>query len=203
MAVLTDGGLEPILVFLACDVLGLSTVSLCNKLPDDVLTSNLRTANPTLLFCDPKSWGQVQRIEPNLPDELIVVLTKGKEVGTRTFSDLIKQSGEAPRVDIDPEDEAKILFTSGTSGLPKGVVQTHRNIVDNILCVWGKISDREDMIFFKSAPDYHTMGILNIYYPLAQGGSLDLARSPDHVLSDIRYSRPQALLTVPLVLDKV
>ena len=203
VAVLTDGGLEPILVFLACDVLGLSTAPLCNKLPDDILTSNLRTANPALLFCDPKSWDQVQRIRPKLPNELITVLTKGKEEGARTFSDLIKQSGEAPKVDIDPEDEAKVLFTSGSSGLPKGVVQTHRNVLDNILCVWGKISVREDMVFFKSAPDYHTMGILNIYYPLARGWSLDLARSPDHVLSDIRYSRPQALLTVPLVLDKV
>ena len=47
------------------------------------------------------------------------------------------------------------------------------------------------------------MGILNIYYPLAKGWTLDLARSPDRVLVDIRYSEPEGFLTVPLILDKV
>tara|TARA_Y100000588_G_C14170996_1_gene889143 strand:- start:341 stop:1543 length:1203 start_codon:yes stop_codon:yes gene_type:complete len=56
---------------------------------------------------------------------------------------------------------------------------------------------------FKSAPDYHSMGVLNIYYPLAKGWVLDLARSPDRVLNDIRYSAPEGFLTVPLILDKV
>ena len=47
------------------------------------------------------------------------------------------------------------------------------------------------------------MGILNIYYPLIKGWTLDLARSPDRVLVDIRYSEPHGFLTVPLILDKV
>ena len=47
------------------------------------------------------------------------------------------------------------------------------------------------------------MGILNIYYPLAKGWVLDLARSPERVLNDIRLSAPEGFLTVPLVLDKV
>jgi long-chain acyl-CoA synthetase len=203
VAVLTDGGLEPLLVFLACDVLGLSSVPLCNKLPDDTLVHNLDLAGPGLMFCDPGGWEQVQRILPRLSTPMPCVLTEGSDPGARTFFDLIKKAGEIPQVPIAPDDEAKVLFTSGSSGMPKGVSQSHRNIVDNVRSVWDIISRKEPLVFFKSAPDYHTMGVLNIYYPLAKGWSLDLARSPDRVLVDIRHSEPQAFLTVPLILDKV
>ena len=69
--------------------------------------------------------------------------------------------------------------------------------------VWDLVSEKEVCRFFKSAPDYHSMGVLNIYFPLAKGWVLDLARSPDRVLADIRISEPEGFLTVPLVLDKV
>ena len=87
--------------------------------------------------------------------------------------------------------------------MPKGVVQTHGNIVANVEEVWDVVSLQEDLYFFKSAPDYHSMGVLNVYYPLAKGWVLDMARSPDRVLTDIRTSAPQGFLTVPLILDKV
>ncbi|MDE2704779.1 MAG: AMP-binding protein, partial [Gemmatimonadota bacterium] len=112
-------------------------------------------------------------------------------------------SAAVPEVEVLPEDESKILYTSGSTGLPKGVIQTHANIVANVEEVWDVISKREPLRMFKSAPDYHSMGILNIYYPLAKGWILDLARSPDRVLSDIRLSEPEGFLTVPLILDKV
>ena len=83
------------------------------------------------------------------------------------------------------------------------MVQTHANIVANIRSIWDVIAVRDHFRFFKSAPDYHSMGILNIYFPLAKGWELDLARSPDRVLTDIRLSQPEGFLTVPLVLDKV
>jgi long-chain acyl-CoA synthetase len=65
------------------------------------------------------------------------------------------------------------------------------------------MTERDPFSFFKSAPDYHSMGILNIYYPLAKGWTLDLARSPDRVLTDLRHFETQGFLAVPLILDKV
>ncbi len=203
VAILTDGGLESILVFLACDALGLSSVPLCNKLPDDILIHNLKLSEPRILFVDQKSLGQAARVLPQLESTPRLVLTEGQAEGAMPFFDLIKRSEPPPEVEIGPDDESKIVFTSGSSGMPKGVIQTHRNILDNCRCIWEAISPTDSLIFFKSAPDYHTLGILNIYYPLAKGWSLDLARSPDHVLTDIRHSEPEAFLTVPLILDKV
>lgn len=205
VGILTDGGLESVLVFLASDLLGLSSVPLCNKLPDDLLIHSMNCSRLVLLFVDPKSWEQVERIKPHLDNPPQLVLTEGQAEGAWSFFDLIKEGAHSqPReIKIYPEDESKVVFTSGSSGLPKGVIQTHQNLVGNVKAVWNSISKRETAIFFKSAPDYHTMGILNIYYPLAKGWTLDLARSPDRVLVDIRYSEPHGFLTVPLILDKV
>lgn len=203
VAILTDGGLEPILIFLACDVLGLSSVPLCNKVPDDILIHNLQLSEPKLLFADSKSIEQVERALPKLSSAPRVVMTEGQADATIPFFDLIKNADPPPDVEVGLDDESKVVFTSGSSGMPKGVVQTHRNIVENCMCIWEAILGSESLNFYKSAPDFHTMGILNIYYPLAKGWSLDLARSPDRVLVDIRYSQPEAFLTVPLILDKV
>jgi long-chain acyl-CoA synthetase len=203
VGILTDGGLEPILIFLACDALGLSSVPLCNKLSDDVLAHELNLSRPALLFVDPKSIEQIERMSDKLESLPRLVITEGQHENATPFFDLIKKSGDLPDANLDPDDESKVVFTSGSSGMPKGVVQTHRNILDNCLSIWDAISPQDDLVFFKSAPDYHTMGILNIYYPLAKGWCLDLARSPDRVLIDIRHSEPEGFLTVPLILDKV
>ncbi|MDP6041877.1 MAG: class I adenylate-forming enzyme family protein, partial [Candidatus Latescibacteria bacterium] len=201
----TDGGLESVLVFLACDMLGLSAVPLCNKLPDDLLIYNINHSGIVWLFADAKSLEQVERIQPQLENSPQVVLTEGHPDDALSFFELVQKGAveSPPDVAPDPDDESKIVYTSGSSGLPKGVIQTHRNLVGNVNSVWDEISKRDELILFKSAPDYHTMGILNIYFPLAKGWTLDLARSPDRVLVDIRYSEPDGFLTVPLILDKV
>ncbi len=205
LGLLTDGGLESVLVFLACDMLGLTAVPLCNKLPDDLLVHNVNHSGIAYLFADAKSLEQVARVREQLNNPPQVVLTEGQADDALSFFQLAQQGATSPPPDVTivPEDESKIVYTSGSSGLPKGVIQTHRNLVGNVQSVWDTISERDELVLFKSAPDYHTMGILNIYFPLAKGWTLDLARSPDRVLVDIRHSEPHGFLTVPLILDKV
>lgn len=205
VGILTDGGIEPLLIFLAADRLGLSSVPLCNKLPDDILIYYVNHSGIALLFVDPSCHGQVTRIRPRLEHPPQVVLTEGRVEGCSSVAQLMEIGGRlpAPNVVIAPDDESKVVYTSGSSGLPKGVVQTHANIVANVKSIWDVITERDPLSFFKSAPDYHSLGILNIYYPLAKGWTLDLARSPDRVLTDLRHFEPQGFLTVPLILDKV
>ena len=203
VGILTDGGFEPLLVFLACDMLAACTVPLCNKLSEEILAHNINHSGITFLLIDGKSLGQVDSISESIQQPPKLILTDGSRQDAIPWEQVASCDQEPPDVEVSPSDESKILYTSGSSGLPKGVVQTHANIVANIRSVWDLIAVREKFRFFKSAPDYHSMGILNIYYPLAKGWELDLARSPDRVLADIRLSQPEGFLTVPLVLDKV
>ncbi len=205
IGLLMDGGLEPLLVFLAADLIGVSVVPLCNKLAPDILAHIINHSGVGLLVVDPAGQDQLQALTSQLAHPPRTVLTEGEptQENATSWQALIADPEPPPTVHVEPDDESKVLYTSGSSGLPKGVVQTHRNIMANVDEVWDVISEREPFRMFKSAPDYHSMGILNIYYPLAKGWVLDLARSPDRVLSDIRLSAPEGFLTVPLVLDKV
>jgi len=205
VGILTDGGAESLLVFLAADILGLSAVPLCVKSPAEVLIHAINHSGVELLFVDRKGHQQFNRVRPLLDQPPRLVLTEGREEDALPWDELMETGREKtpPEVEIRPEDESKILYTSGSSGLPKGVVQTHANIVANVEEVWDVISAREPFRLFKSVPDYHSMGILNIYYPLAKGWVLDLARSPERALTDIRISQPEGFLTVPLILDRV
>ncbi len=205
LGILTDGGLEPVLIFLAADLLGCASVPLCNKHPDDILVHSINDSRMQLLFVDGKSLEQVERVRQRLKHSPRIILTEGRSEAALSFFDLANSGrGVEPQsVEVHPDDESKVVYTSGSSGPPKGVIQTQGNIVANVRSVWNVISRRDPCVLFKSAPDYHTMGILNIYYPLAKGWVLDLARSPERVLTDIRHSQPHAFLTVPLVLDKV
>lgn len=202
VGILTDGGTEPVLVFLAADLLGLTAVPLCHKTSTEILVHNISRAGLELLVVDDRGWEQFMAIRSALHQPPRVLLTRGCR-GEGIAWEEAQVEGTPPTIELTRQDESKILFTSGSSGLPKGVVQTHGNIIVNVLSVWDQINTGDNFRFFKSAPDYHSMGILNIYFPLAKGWTLDLARSPDRVLSDIRHSAPQGFLTVPLVLDKV
>ncbi len=204
VGILTDGGLEPLLVFLATDVLGVCAVPLCIKSPPEILAHNLSHSDVGLVVADTVGDERISAVRSSLEGGgPRIVLTDGSRDGAVSWPEFVGSQEPPPEVEVFPDDESKILYTSGSSGLPKGVIQTHANIVANVEEVWDAISDKDPFRFFKSAPEYHSMGILNIYYPLAKGWVLDMARSPDRVLSDIRRSEPQGLLTVPLVLDKV
>ena len=205
LGILTDGGVEPLLVFLAADLIGACAVALCIKSPAEILSYNINHSGMELLVVDSKGYEQLGPIRTSLQRPPRIVLTENGREDAMAWAELMEMGKglPPPEVEVAPDDESKILYTSGSSGMPKGVVQTHANIVANVEEVWDVISEREPLRFFKSAPDYHSMGILNIYYPLAKGWMLDLARSPDRVLSDIRYSEPEGFLTVPLILDKV
>ena len=202
IGILTDGGFEPILVFLAADLIGLTAVPLCHKSSTDILGHVISRSGIKCVVADDKGLEQFRLVRSALPHPPSVILTPGTEGDGTSWAEALSED-DPPDVEVTAADESKIIYTSGSSGLPKGVVQTHGNIVANVRSVWNRISGAEDLRFFKSAPDYHSMGILNIYFPLAKGWTLDLARSPDRVLADIRLSEPEVFLTVPLVLDKV
>ena len=66
IGLLTDGGLESVLVFLSCDMLGLSAVPICNKLPDDLLVHSINHSGIAYLFTDARSLEQVERVRDQL-----------------------------------------------------------------------------------------------------------------------------------------
>src|SRR5205807_289802 len=83
-----------------------------------------------------------ERIEPHwddLPDLRAVIVARSEgsvDEGHERFEDVlgdVSADGALPDVTLDPDDDATIFYTSGTTGRPKGALGTHRNICGNLM----------------------------------------------------------------------
>ncbi len=130
-------------IFFAVTALGAIIVPLNAWWTGAELEYGLRDSGARLLICDSARWERIRPHRAALPDleHVIVSRSAGGAVDATRLEDLIgappswKDLPEAdlPEVDIHPDDEATIFYTSGTTGNPKGALGTHRNILTNIL----------------------------------------------------------------------
>ena len=87
------------------------------------------------------------------------VFVFGEAPGTTPFSALLGD-GEPPDVPIDPrEDLVALPYSSGTTGLPKGVMLTHHNLVANLLQACGVVTQGEDDTILGVLPFFHIYGM--------------------------------------------
>jgi acyl-CoA synthetase (AMP-forming)/AMP-acid ligase II len=137
------------------------------------------------------------------------IFVYGEAEGATPFASLLQTSGEPPRVAIDPaEDLVALPYSSGTTGVPKGVMLTHRNLVANICQVTARIRVRADGSAagreIAALPFFHIYGLVSIMnIPLYSGGTVvtmprfDLAEFL-RVVQDYRITR--ACVVPPIVL---
>lgn len=105
------------------------------------------------------------------------------------------------RAAIHEDDLATILYTSGTTGKPKGVMLSHRNIVSNIKSVIPLIPVNCDKRVVSLLPPSHIFERMVTYTYLAVGASIYYPRPGDGLLKNIREIRPHYLTAVPRLLE--
>lgn len=97
----------------------------------------------------------------------------GKAPGATSFDDLRCKSSIAFEVSIDPAHDVVVLpYSSGTTGGPKGVMLTHRNLVANICQMDVPQHQREDDVVFCLPPFSHQYGLFLVLWTLASGATL-------------------------------
>jgi acyl-CoA synthetase (AMP-forming)/AMP-acid ligase II len=88
-----------------------------------------------------------------------IILVGPATAGVTAFADLLQHAGEPPDVRLDPATDLALLpYSSGTSGLPKGVMLTHRALVANVLQQECAIPFRDDDRVLAVAPFFHAVG---------------------------------------------
>jgi long-chain acyl-CoA synthetase len=142
VAILSANNVEWVVLFWAAAAIGAVVVPLNAWWKTDELEFGLRDSGAKLLFCDRRRWEVVRDlVNSRLPDlqHVFVVDLDEPEGSARPGTELLADDpGALPDVAVAEDDVLAILYTSGTTGRPKGATITHRQAIanlQNIFCI--------------------------------------------------------------------
>ncbi len=157
-----------------------------------------------VLITDPDRWASLGPVRGGLG--VPHVLLTGGEPGDGAYSFdtvLAAASDRIATVDLNPGALATLLYTSGTTGHPKGVMLTHHNILDNAR-QFARVHYADDDRLLIAAPLFHCWGLINGVLGISTvGGTAIVIRrfQTNPVLDLIETAHPTILMAVPTMVN--
>lgn len=142
-------------------------------------------------------------------------LTKGRKIppvpgdaDVLWWSSLLEQATGAghPEVARGPDDPAAILFSGGTTGTPKAIVLSHRNLVAAGIEINAWFAVRPSDVVLAALPIFHGFGLgAQVHAPLSAGATLVLVPKydPEELARLIRSKRPTLMAGVPTLYESL
>lgn len=104
----------------------------------------------------------------------------------------------------EPQDLAALVYTSGTTGKPKGVMLTHRAILANVTGVLQNLCPEPEDVWFSFLPLSHTFERTTTYYTaMGFGNRVAFNRNIGLLADDLKVIRPTIMMSVPRIYEKV
>ena len=125
---------EWMLLYWACVCIGVAAVGMNAWWVTEELEYALKDSAPKVVFCDEERLARILE-RPAMAEGARLVVTRmdAPPAGVLPFSQVLAHGGDMPEVQVDPDADACIFYTSGTTGFPKGAQLTHRGCVANLM----------------------------------------------------------------------
>ncbi len=186
--------------YLATLFSGATVIPIDYGLHDHEIENLLRTAKPRVFFVDEEKYAHFR----DLPSAG-KVFSLNKKIPETYVYDLRtdRRAAIAPAVE---SDLAAIMFTSGTTGNPKGVMLTHQNLVADCYIAQTNLSIFETDVFYALLPIHHSYTMLAVFIEaMSVGAEIVFGKSMavSKMLKELREGRITMLLGVPLLFNKL
>lgn len=187
-------------VYLAAHFAGAIICPIDFALHDDEIENLLNTAEPKFLFID---FEKFNHFDSNLKGCKVYSLNRRNQKYVYNLE---------PDEDVElnqfpsEEDTAAILFTSGTTGVPKGVMLSHKNLVsDAFIAQYHMIIDYND-VFYALLPIHHAYTMLAVFIEsICIGAEIVFGKSMavSKLMKELKEGKITMLLGVPLLFNKL
>jgi fatty-acyl-CoA synthase len=178
VAVLSMNCVEYLDVWFACGKLGAIMQTLNWRLTAHELTGLLRDATPAVLLYGPDFTSQVEEIRVAVPGiKHYVAIDDGSQAspGDRALRERDAcPNTPPPAVELTWDSPWAICYTGGTTGLPKGAILTHGNVIwnsVNTVMSWGMVPEDRTIL---NMPLFHTGGLNVFTAPLVHVGGTSI-----------------------------
>ena len=206
---------EWIAAFAAITSVGAIAVPMNAWWQTDEMVFALADSDAKVVFADADRLARLRAAEPGSVS--VKVVTVRDVVSSATgdviaLEDLLVAGAMLPDVEIDPDDDATILYTSGTTGHPKGAVSTHRAVLSALMAfaARGAVNalrepeepdpDRPQTAFMLCVPLFHVTGLVPVMLGAFVGGSklvMTYKWDPARALELIEQERVTSFVGVP------
>jgi fatty-acyl-CoA synthase len=133
---------------------------------------NWRLSPRELAYCVELVSPKLLIVEPDLAGNLAQEICNTIELGDHYERLLVRQDGCSPPVVAEPEDGLVILYTSGTTGLPKGAIISHRAMIMRALVFTSELGIATSETFVAWAPLFHMASTDHGLATLLRGGTV-------------------------------
>ena len=186
--------------------LGAVYVPIMPNLPRGAITYALRDSGAKVVLAGSEDiWMMVDGAGAELPD-VEHVLSMEASGRAESFAEHMVRGHDvdAPRVKAARQDPCTILYTSGTTGAPKGVVLSHGNIISNINAVHQVHDIQPEDVSCAFLPWAHAFGLTcELFGMMSAGGSLGLCDGMESLDGDLQSIRPTVMFAVPQVWNRI
>ncbi len=189
-------------------------VPIYQTLPAGQIEYILKDSETRAIFVqDEVQYTKIKEIHKNLPKlELVFSFEKVNDI--ETFDQLIDKGKnhrdkhpdffEKSMESIDSEAICSLVYTSGTTGDPKGVMLHHKGFVKDIVNAESVLNLESEDVFLSFLPLSHLYERLAGHWcPIYRGGTIHYARSIETIIDDIAVAKPTVMVSVPRLYEKI